>query len=98
MPTLTPVSFCPETARRAAEEEAEALRPGTPERDFSEYTVGAGGYRTRPSVMQAFTQNNPRTPPRAHLALAQTLELLLLARDEGAIPRGPAQGMGRGVL
>ena len=42
MPTLTPVSFCPETARRAAEEEAEALRPGTPERDFSEYTVGAG--------------------------------------------------------
>ena len=32
--------------------------PGLP---ADEYTVGAGGYRTRPSVMQAFTQNNPRT-------------------------------------
>ena len=41
MPTLTPVSF-ESTSRRLSDDSSGAPRPGTPERDFSEYTVGAG--------------------------------------------------------
>ena len=43
MPTLTPVSFESAYSRRLDREDpAGAPRPGTPERDFSEYTVGSG--------------------------------------------------------
>lgn len=43
MPTLTPVSFESAYSRRLEREDtAGAPRPGTPERDFSEYTVGSG--------------------------------------------------------
>ena len=40
MPTLS--GAFPSEARRAAEENELGIRPRTPERDFSEYTVGAG--------------------------------------------------------